>query len=97
MRIRLAFAAITVATLAFVTLAGCNPDAPARKAPLSVCQRAEMVPSYSVTYEDGSRVAEPSGLVQLAELSADDVPRSVACNAIVQQYEDDRTLPGFRF
>lgn len=93
MKIRLAFAAITVTTLSVVLFTGCSPDAPPIR--LSVCQEASAVPPYRVTYDDGSVVEVPSGDQQLSAIGPVDVPLSSVCAAIVGQWDHDRKSKGY--
>lgn len=89
MRVRLAFAAITVTALSLVS---CQPSSPERP---SVCESATMVPPYSVTYEDGSSVGVPSGVDQLSE-GHGDLSRGQVCALIVGQWDQDRKSSGYR-
>lgn len=91
MRIRLAFAAITVTTLSAVLFTGCSPDAPDNQPrPLAPCDEANQLPPYVAAYEDGSTVNVPSGAELVAEAQANGDDLNAACLGFVAQYEDDQ-------
>lgn len=86
MRIKLAFAAITVAAL---TVVGCQSkgSVTVEQSP-SACQvEASQVPPYRVVFEDGSSVDVPSGHAQMVG--------GTPCDKVVEQWEYDRRFSGY--
>lgn len=94
MKIKLAFAAITLGTLALV---GCQSTSTRHPSPAPVatadpCKEASKLPAYTVTLRDGGEVSTPSGEDLVREASMDglngaDLTR--ACKAFISQYRND--------
>ena len=86
MRIRLAFVAITVATL---TVVACNPDAPSTPDP---CQLASGLPAYDLVAVDGSAIHVPAGRDRVRDASMDGLSGKAltrACDAFIAEYNHD--------
>lgn len=82
MKVKIAFAVVTVAALGVVIAQGVSNPGPTQ------CQvEASQVPPYSVTFEDGSGVTMPSGHEQMVD--------GVPCDRVVSQWDDDRRFAGY--
>lgn len=100
--IKVAFVAITVASLAVVA---CRPNTdtptpqpgPTVHIAQSECDRAMQVPPYSVTYEDGSKASIPSGPAQFKDMIADgEISEETVCVMINRQWRDDSAHQGYK-
>jgi hypothetical protein len=93
MRVKLAFAAITVAALAMVACEPSSSEAP-RNVPTplsSACRQASNLDGYAYRGPDGSWVYVPEGTVLVEELRSDpgaDV--EAGCQALVDEYNANR-------
>lgn len=84
MRIKIAFAAITLATLGTVA---CQAKGTVTTEQ-SACQvEASKVPPYSVTFEDGSGVTIPSGHEQMVG--------GTPCDKVLEAWDRDRRFAGY--
>lgn len=69
---------------------------PSITATTSICDQAIDIPAYSVTFEDGSMVEEPSGADRVIEASSNGDSLGTACAAFLGQWVQDAQFEGYR-